>query len=83
VRDLVAGSGLQFEDRATYRVRGIAEPWQRFAADDDSTRPIQAARLGGARGHMTPVDRAVVSVAQRAPGVLRLGARLAGGRVHR
>jgi hypothetical protein len=82
VRDLVVGSGLQFEDRGTHRLRGIAELWQLFAVDDDST-PIRAARLGDAREHMTPVDRAVVSVARRAPGVLRLSAHLAGGRVPR
>ena len=77
VRDLVAGSGLQFASRGTHRLRGIAEPWQLFAVDDSS---VPAARLSGPREHMTPVDRAVLNVARRAPGVLRLGARLAGGR---
>ena len=32
VRDLVAGSGLGFEDRGTHRLRGIPDEWQVFAA---------------------------------------------------
>jgi len=32
VKDLVAGSGLEFEDRGVRRFRGIAEPWHLFAA---------------------------------------------------
>ena len=32
VRDLVAGSGLRFADRGEHHLKGIAEPWQLFAA---------------------------------------------------
>jgi class 3 adenylate cyclase len=31
VKDLVAGSGLRFEDRGEHRLKGIAEPWRVFA----------------------------------------------------
>jgi class 3 adenylate cyclase len=31
VKDLVAGSGLQFEDRGVYELKGINEPWRIFA----------------------------------------------------
>jgi class 3 adenylate cyclase/pimeloyl-ACP methyl ester carboxylesterase len=31
VKDLVAGSGLQFEDRGTHELKGVPEPWQLFA----------------------------------------------------
>lgn len=31
VKDLVAGSGLQFEDRGEHQLKGIAEPWRLFA----------------------------------------------------
>jgi class 3 adenylate cyclase len=31
VKDLVAGSGLQFEDRGEYELKGIDEPWRIFA----------------------------------------------------
>ena len=30
--DLVAGSGLRFEDRGEHELKGIAEKWQLFAA---------------------------------------------------
>jgi class 3 adenylate cyclase len=30
VRDLVAGSGLEFEDRGTRSLRGVGEEWQLF-----------------------------------------------------
>ena len=31
VKDLVAGSGLQFEDRGEHELKGIADPWRLFA----------------------------------------------------
>ncbi len=31
VRDLVAGSGLHFEDRGSHELKGIPEPWRLFA----------------------------------------------------
>jgi class 3 adenylate cyclase/pimeloyl-ACP methyl ester carboxylesterase len=31
VRDLVAGSGIQFEERGEHSLKGVAEPWQLFA----------------------------------------------------
>jgi class 3 adenylate cyclase len=30
VRDLVAGSGLQFVDRGTHRLKGIPDDWRLF-----------------------------------------------------
>lgn len=76
VRDLVAGSELRFADRGVHHLRGLSEPWQLFAVDDSSPSDT---RLGGPREHMTAGDRALVQIARRAPAVLRLGARLAGG----
>ncbi len=34
VRDLVAGSGLEFKDRGTHELRGVAGEWRVFAATD-------------------------------------------------
>jgi len=31
VRDLVAGSGLRFEDRGEHRLKGVPDEWQLFA----------------------------------------------------
>jgi pimeloyl-ACP methyl ester carboxylesterase len=33
VKDLVAGSGIRFEDRGTRHLKGISDEWQLFAAD--------------------------------------------------
>jgi class 3 adenylate cyclase len=32
VKDLVAGSGLRFDDRGEHQLKGLAEPWRVFAA---------------------------------------------------
>jgi hypothetical protein len=32
MKDLVAGSGLRFEDRGTRTLKGIPDEWQLFAA---------------------------------------------------
>jgi class 3 adenylate cyclase/pimeloyl-ACP methyl ester carboxylesterase len=37
VRDLVAGSGLTFEDRGRRELKGIPEPWQLYAATRDAS----------------------------------------------
>ncbi len=36
VKDLVAGSGLQFEDRGSHALKGIPEEWRLFAVGRDS-----------------------------------------------
>lgn len=33
VRDLVAGSGIRFEDRGTHRLKGVPDPWRLFGAE--------------------------------------------------
>jgi len=35
VKDLVAGSGLQFEDRGAHRLKGVSEEWRLFAVQRD------------------------------------------------
>jgi class 3 adenylate cyclase len=32
VRDLVAGSGLELQDRGQFQLKGVAETWQLYAA---------------------------------------------------
>ena len=34
VRDLVAGSGIRFDDRGEHSLRGVPEPWRLFAVTD-------------------------------------------------
>jgi class 3 adenylate cyclase len=38
VKDLVAGSGLRFEDRGMHALKGIPDPWHLFAVDQASAR---------------------------------------------
>jgi class 3 adenylate cyclase len=38
VKDLVAGSGLRFEDRGMHALKGLPEPWRLFAVDAASAR---------------------------------------------
>jgi class 3 adenylate cyclase len=38
VKDLVAGSGLRFDDRGVHTLKGIPEPWRLFAVDQASAR---------------------------------------------
>ena len=37
VRDLVAGSGISFEDRGEHELKGIADAWHLFAVADTAT----------------------------------------------
>jgi class 3 adenylate cyclase len=32
VRDLVAGAGIEFDDRGSFELKGLPQPWQLFAA---------------------------------------------------
>jgi class 3 adenylate cyclase len=85
VRDLVAGSGIEFTDRGTHEFKEIAGHWHLHAVAADretDARPVNsvdrhAAMLTpGPRDTMRPIDRAAVSLAKHAPGISRLGFRL-------
>lgn len=41
VRDLVAGSGLEFEDRGVHTLRGVPGEWRLFAVVTDGPRPAR------------------------------------------
>jgi class 3 adenylate cyclase len=34
VKDLVAGSGIQFSDRGVHTLKGVPDSWQLYAVDD-------------------------------------------------
>ena len=77
VRDLLVGSDLRFSDRGAHQLRGIEEPWQLFAVE---YTVAPATSFAGPRENMRTSDRALVEIARRAPGIFRLGSRLAGTR---
>ena len=81
VRDLVFGSGVEFEARGEHELKGVPGRWavhsvvadrredQRPAAQ---ATPEQAALTPSPVTTMTPTDRALVQVANRAPRLSRL-----------
>src|SRR3954469_19694220 len=44
VKDLVVGSGLTFEDRGLYELKGVSDPWHVYAVTGDGTGPPIASR---------------------------------------
>jgi class 3 adenylate cyclase len=86
VCDLVVGSGVEFADRGVQELRGVPGRWRLYSVTADrpkDARSVQsvdheaAALTPGPRETMRPIDRAAVTLAKRAPGVGRLGFRLA------
>jgi class 3 adenylate cyclase len=86
VCDLVVGSGVEFADRGVKELKDVPGRWRLYAVTADrrtDTRSVQsvdheaAAMTPGPRETMRPVDRAAVMLAKRAPGLGRLGFRLA------
>ena len=84
VRDLVFGSGVDFEDRGLHELKGVPGKWSVHAVVADrredqrpasQATPEQAALTPGAVATMKPADRAIVRVANRAPRLSRLALR--------
>lgn len=78
VRELVLGSGLDFVQRGSHVLKGVAGEWRLFAVVDDAradARPVHevdaetAARTPGPRETMRVRDRALLATAERAPRV--------------
>jgi hypothetical protein len=42
VKDLVAGSGIEFEDRGDHELKGIPGEWRLYAVQDDHSTPAIA-----------------------------------------
>jgi class 3 adenylate cyclase len=42
VKDLVAGSGIAFQERGTHELKGIAGEWRLYAAQDDAVTSVSA-----------------------------------------
>lgn len=73
VRDLVVGSGLEFERVGNKRLRGVADVWDLYRFDHArSPRTIPATE-----SLQTPMDKVAVQAARRAPRLMRAMAKLA------
>jgi len=80
VRELVLGSGFEFVERGTHGLKGVPGEWRLYAVSADGrqdSRPISevdpetAALTPGPGATLRPRDRAMLTAANRAPGVLR------------
>jgi class 3 adenylate cyclase len=84
VRELVLGSGLEFVERGTYKLKGVPDEWHLFAVTGDGrtdSRPVNevdpsvAALTPGPMETLRPRDRLLLTAAHRVPGVLRKAGR--------
>jgi class 3 adenylate cyclase/pimeloyl-ACP methyl ester carboxylesterase len=91
VRDLVFGSGVEFEARGEHELKGVPGKWSVHAVvadrrDDQrpasQATPEQAALTPAPIATMKPTDRALVGVANRAPHLSRYTLRLLSRRPH-
>lgn len=72
-KELVLGSGIEFENRGRHQLKGVPDTWSLFAVGRRSTPP----RVEPAAANMTLGDRLTVRMARRMPGALRAANRLA------
>jgi class 3 adenylate cyclase len=75
VKDLVTGSGLEFDARGTHALKGAPGPWALFAVHEDARhdRDQPAAELAPIRPELS--DRLARALARRAPSLARAGVR--------
>lgn len=86
VRELVLGSGLEFTERGSHALKGVPGEWRLFGITGDGrtdARPVSevdpatAALTPGPLATLRPRDRALLAVANRAPGLARAVGRTA------
>jgi class 3 adenylate cyclase len=83
VRDLVVGSGIEFADRGTHRLKGVPGEWQLLEVAPGGAGPELAVDAKAADSPLSPngtlvtkVDRAALRIAHRSPSVARLISRI-------
>ncbi|MDQ3631182.1 MAG: adenylate/guanylate cyclase domain-containing protein [Actinomycetota bacterium] len=83
VKELVVGSGIEFEDRGCETLRGVPGEWRLFAVRTRGEQPAVMAVGGEGEGlpepdeHLRPTDRARIALAKRLPRSSRAINRLA------
>jgi class 3 adenylate cyclase len=77
VKDLVVGSEMRFSDRGEHELKGVPGSWRLYALGDERRQGPREQPLDGPAAHMGTGDRIAVSLARRAPRIMRLGARVA------
>jgi class 3 adenylate cyclase len=88
VKDLVVGSGIDFDDRGRHELKGVPGEWRLLAVADHRQPSPQVAE--GPRDNVAPNaemhrrgDRTMLRLARRAPGAMRLASRAARRRAER
>jgi class 3 adenylate cyclase len=74
VRDLVAGSGIEFDHRGRHELKGVPGEWDLFSVASETTMPAAVRPEAPA---LRPVDRVALRVAQRSPRLARVAGQLA------
>jgi pimeloyl-ACP methyl ester carboxylesterase len=83
VKELVVGSGIEFDDRGVETLKGVPGEWRLFAVGARGKKPAvqsvdgKGPGLPAHDGHLTPTDRIRISLAKRAPAASRAAVRLA------
>jgi class 3 adenylate cyclase/pimeloyl-ACP methyl ester carboxylesterase len=72
VRDLVAGSGLAFNDRGIRELKGVNGAWELLSLAEEGNEPF---RVTPEPPPTQAVDRLVLTAARRAPALLRIAGR--------
>jgi class 3 adenylate cyclase len=79
VRDLVVGSGIEFEDRGIHELKGVPGSWNLLAVANGAERDAPRAAVGAVPDRLAPNlevakrgDRAILHLARSAPSVARL-----------
>lgn len=82
VKELVVGSGIEFEDRGVQTLKGVPGDWRLFAVAGPGERRAVQAVDGRGEGlpepdeHLSRADRVRIGLAKRTPGASRAAARL-------
>jgi hypothetical protein len=71
------GSEMRFAERGEHELKGVPGSWRLYALGDERRRTPREQPLDGPAAHMGTGDRIAVSFARRAPGLMRLCARVA------
>lgn len=71
VRDLVAGSGLVFASRGEHELKGVPGTWELFAVTQAGVQSTETPE----ESMQTPIDKAFLQTARRAPGFARAAVR--------